>query len=412
MYKKITRCRICGNPNLEEVLDLGTQALTGVFPRSRIESVTAGPLKLVKCVGAGDVCGLLQLEHTYDLGELYGENYGYRSGLNAGMVSHLHAKVHRLLNQIKLPKEALIVDIGANDSTTLQAFPKKGNTLVGVDPTGAKFKEFYPDHIQLIPDFFSGETVRRQVGDRKAAVILSLSMFYDLEAPVTFAQEVRDLLADEGIWVFEQSYMPTMLQSNSYDTVCHEHLEYYALKQLEWVVRKVGMKIIDLEFNTVNGGSISVTAAPSSSQHSETSRVKEVLENEARAGLDTLSPYRQFAQRVEESRSSIREFLESTRKSGKSIKGLGASTKGNVLLQYCNITETDIGQIGEVNVDKFGHFTPGTLLPIVSEEEVLASKADYLLVLPWHFRQFFEHYPKLTGQTLVFPLPDLEIVRC
>ena len=412
MYKEITCCRICGNPQLEEVLNLGKQALTGVFPRSRAEAITTGPLKLVKCVGSDAVCGLLQLEHTYDLGELYGDNYGYRSGLNAGMVSHLQAKVHRLLNQIKLPKEALIIDIGANDSTTLQAFPKKGNTLVGVDPTGAKFKDFYPDHIQLIPEFFSRDAVRRKVGDRKAAVILSLSMFYDLESPVTFAQEVRDLLDDEGIWVFEQSYMPTMLRSNSYDTVCHEHLEYYALKQLDWVVRKIGMKIIDLEFNTVNGGSISVTASPQSSQYAETSRVKEILESEARDGLDTLAPYRKFAQRVEGCRSSLRDFLEQTRKSGQSIMGLGASTKGNVLLQYCNITESDIGQIGEVNVDKFGHFTPGTLLPIVSEAQVLASKADYLLVLPWHFRQFFEHDPKLAGQKLVFPLPALEVVQC
>lgn len=412
MYREIEKCRICGNSSLEEVLDLGTQALTGVFPRSKTESVTAGPLKLVKCSGPDEVCGLLQLKHTYDLREMYGDNYGYRSGLNAGMVAHLHAKVHRILNQIKLPKEALIIDIGANDSTTLQAFPKKGNILLGVDPTGAKFKEFYPDHIHLIDEFFSAESVRQKVGNRKASVILSLSMFYDLEDPVLFAQEIRELLDDDGIWVFEQSYMPTMLRTNSYDTVCHEHLEYYGMKQIDWVVNRASMKIIDLEFNTVNGGSISVTAAHRSSRYPESSRVKEALESEVKEGLDTLDPYRKFAQRVKECRSSLRHFLDTTRESGKTIKGLGASTKGNVLLQYCNITEADIGQIGDVNVNKFGHFTPGTLLPIVSEDEVLASKADYLLVLPWHFRQFFEHYPKLEGHTLIFPLPGLEVVPC
>lgn len=412
MYKEIQQCRICGNHQLEEVLDLGTQALTGVFPKSRTQSITAGPLKLVKCVGGKEACGLLQLKHTYDLKELYGENYGYRSGLNAGMVAHLHGKVHRILNQFKLPKEALILDIGANDSTTLQAFPKKGNTLVGIDPTGAKFKEFYPEHINLVAEFFSADAVRRTIGKRKAAVILSLSMFYDLEDPVAFAREIRELIDDEGIWIFEQSYMPAMLRSNSYDTVCHEHLEYYALKQLNWIVKTVGMKVVDLEFNNINGGSICVTAAPQPSHYAECSRVREVLEAEAQEGLDTLVPYREFARRVEECRSSLREFVEKNRRCGKSIKGLGASTKGNVLLQYCNITETDVDQIGEVNAEKFGHFTPGTLLPIVSEEEVLASKADYLLVLPWHFRQFFEHYPKLSGQTLVFPLPDLEVVRC
>src|SRR5579864_1422987 len=170
MYQKIESCRICGNRELVEVLDLGTQALTGVFPRTREQTVPAGPLRLVKCTGGGHCCGLLQLQHTYSLGELYGENYGYRSGLNASMVAHLHGKVRRILDLVQPPADALIVDIGSNDSTTLQAYPHRG-TLLGVDPTGAKFRHFYPDHIQLIPDFFSAAAVARQVGARKASVI-------------------------------------------------------------------------------------------------------------------------------------------------------------------------------------------------------------------------------------------------
>ncbi len=411
MYREIGRCRICGNSELVEVLDLGIQALTGVFPKTKTQAVTAGPLRLVKCMGGDKVCGLLQLQHTYDLAELYGENYGYRSGLNAGMVAHLRAKVARILDRIQLPQHALIIDVGANDSTTLQAFPKEGHTLIGIDPTGAKFKKFYPDHIQLIAEFFSAETVRRYVGDRKAAVITSFSMFYDLDEPSRFVQEIREVLDDEGIWVFEQSYMPTMLGKNSYDTVCHEHLEYYALKQVKWLVAGAGMKIVDVEFNDVNGGSFSVVAAMSRSHHAESARVREILELEAQRGLDTLAPYHEFAHRVAASKASLREFMEMARGSGKSINGLGASTKGNVLLQYCNVTESDVERIGEVNLDKFGAFTPGTLLPIVSEDEILASNAEYLLVLPWHFRAFFQQDQKLSGRTLVFPLPELEVVR-
>jgi hypothetical protein len=412
MYKEISECRICGNRQLVEVLDLGRQTLTGVFPKSSAQVVTAGPLRLVKCTGGKEICGLLQLEHTYDLSELYGDNYGYRSGLNAAMVAHLQGKVRRILDRVKLPKEALIIDIGANDSTTLQAYPKDGHTLVGIDPTGAKFKEFYPERVQLIAEFFSAETVRRHMGRRKASVITSFSMFYDLEEPVRFAREVCELLADEGVWVFEQSYMPTMLRKNSYDTVCHEHLEYYALKQVKWVLDHVGMKIVDVEFNDVNGGSFSIMASVEASRRPESAVVRDILESESRSGLDTLAPYREFAGRVVDSRASLRDFLEKSRRSGSSISGLGASTKGNVLLQYCNVTKSDIGEIGEVNSQKFGSFTPGTMLPIVSEEEVLASNADYLLVLPWHFREFFEKSPKLSGRTLVFPLPQLEIVRC
>jgi NDP-4-keto-2,6-dideoxyhexose 3-C-methyltransferase len=412
MHRQIDECRICHNKQLVEVLDLGVQTLTGVFPRTRTQPVTAGPLKLVKCMGEEDVCGLLQLQHTYDLHELYGENYGYRSGLNASMVSHLHSKVRRILDRVTLPKNALVIDIGANDSTTLQAYPKSGCTLVGVDPTGQKFKSFYPSHIQLIPEFFSAEIVKTYFGRRKASVITSFSMFYDLEEPLNFMKEICDVLDEEGIWIFEQSYMPMMLRRNSYDTICHEHLEYYALKQIKWMADRVGLKIVDLEFNDINGGSISITAGKRDSRRSESPKVAEVLEAETRDDLDTLEPHKAFLSRVAGARAALRMFLEGARRSGRSVSALGASTKGNVLLQYCNVTEADVSPVGEVNSDKFGCFTPGTLLPIVPEDETLTMQPDYLLVLPWHFRSTFMGCRKLLGRNLVFPLPEFQVVRC
>jgi NDP-4-keto-2,6-dideoxyhexose 3-C-methyltransferase len=411
MYRQISKCRICKNTQLVEVLDLGVQTLTGVFPRTRAQEVTAGPLKLVKCTGDDDVCGLLQLQHTYDLGELYGDNYGYRSGLNSSMVAHLHGKVRRILERVTLTDDALIIDIGANDSTTLQAYPTRGCTLVGVDPTGAKFRKFYPSHIQLIPDFFSAATVREHFGERKAAVVTSFSMFYDLEEPMTFMKEIAEVLDDEGVWVLEQSYMPTMLERNSYDTVCHEHLEYYALKQIKWMTDRLGLKIIDVEFNDINGGSFSLMVAKQASSHAESPQVSAILEKEARTGLDTLQPFEDFAKRVAASRTTLRAFLDEAKQFGKTVCALGASTKGNVLLQYCKMTETDIARVGEVNPDKYEAFTPGSLLPIVSEEDVLAMQPDYLLVLPWHFRGFFVEHPRYFGHNLIFPLPQLELVR-
>ena len=243
MLKQVQKCRICGNRNLVGVLDLGDQVLTGVFPRNRSTQITKGPLRLVKCMGDGDVCGLLQLEHSYDLGEMYGENYGYRSGLNVTMVKHLHAKVRRVLERVPLVESDLVIDIGSNDSTSLQAYPNPGPILVGIDPTGSKFSNFYPPHIRLIPDFFSAKSVHKQFPGKKAKVITSFSMFYDLEDPLGFMHDVHEVLAEDGVWVFEQSYMPTMLETNSYDTVCHEHLEYYALKQIKWMTDRVGFRI-------------------------------------------------------------------------------------------------------------------------------------------------------------------------
>jgi len=411
MYRQISECRICKNTQLVEVLDLGVQTLTGVFPKTRAQEVTAGPLKLVKCTGEDDVCGLLQLQHTYDLGELYGDNYGYRSGLNSSMVAHLHAKVRRILERVTLTDDALVIDIGANDSTTLQAYPNRGCTLVGIDPTGAKFRKFYPPHIQLIPDFFSAAKVREHFGERKADVVTSFSMFYDLEEPMTFMREIAEVLADDGVWVLEQSYMPTMLERNSYDTVCHEHLEYYALKQIKWMTDRLGLKIVDVEFNDVNGGSFSLMVAKQTARHAESPQVSALLEKETRTGLDTLQPFEDFARRVATSRTTLRAFLDEAKRFGKTVCALGASTKGNVLLQYCKVSEADVARVGEVNPDKYEAFTPGSLLPIVSEEDVLAMQPDYLLVLPWHFRSFFVEHPRYLGHSLLFPLPQLEVVR-
>lgn len=410
MYKKIERCRICGNSHLERVLDLGEQMLTGVFPREKGAEVTRGPLRLVKCVGEGGICGLLQLEHSYDLGEMYGDNYGYRSGLNASMVTHLHNKVKGIMGLVELREGDLVIDIGSNDSTTLQAYPQKGLSLVGVDPTGVKFRTYYPPHIQLIPDFFSSDLVKAHFPGQKAKVVTSFSMFYDLEDPLGFMRQVFDVLAEDGIWVFEQSYMPTMLDTNSYDTVCHEHLEFYALQQIKWMADRVGFKIVGVEFNDVNGGSFSITVAKSQGDTSVAPVVQSILEDERAKGLETLEPYLEFARRVEQSRTELRAFLADARAHGKRVAVLGASTKGNVLLQYCGLTTDDVACVGEVNVEKFGCFTPGTWLPIVNENDLLLDEPDYLLVLPWHFRKFFVASRKWKIARLVFPLPRLDIV--
>lgn len=411
MYRKIEKCRICGNENLTCVLDLGEQMLTGVFPSSKDMAVTSGPLRLVKCVGAESVCGLLQLEHSYDLGEMYGDNYGYRSGLNTSMVSHLHAKVQKILSLIDVKKGDLIIDIGSNDSTTLQAYPISGLNLVGIDPTGKKFHSYYPPHIQLIPDFFSSKLVKKQFPEKKAKVVTSFSMFYDLEDPVSFMKQVYDVLADDGVWVFEQSYMPKMLEMNSYDTVCHEHLEFYSLHQIKWMTDRVGFRIIDVEFNTVNGGSFSVSVSKSQGDLDVNAEVQKVLDTEKAMQLDTLIPYQKFADRVVKTRDDLLKFIERASLDNKTVAVLGASTKGNVLLQFCGLTGKEIDAVGEVNPEKFGCYTPGSWIPIISEKELLTKKPDYLIILPWHFRDFFVANKNFVGMTLIFPLPNLELVK-
>lgn len=408
IYQEITKCSICGNTSLTPIIDLGVQALTGVFPRKN-EVVESGPLELIKC----EDCGLLQLRHNYDLNKLYGENYGYRSGLNKSMVDHLNSIVKKIRGTVELEKDDLIIDVGSNDSTLLQAYQDDKLQLVGIDPTVKKFKQFYPSYIEGIPEFFSAQIVHERF-NKKAKVITSIAMFYDLEEPIRFMEQIYDVLTDDGIWVLEQSYMPMMIDNVLYDTICHEHLEYYALKQIKWMTDKVGLKIIDIEFNNVNGGSFCITTAKKNSKYIEnTLLINKIMSNEENKGLSSLGIYRDFEKKVINHRNELIKFIQKVKKEKKKIFGYGASTKGNVILQFCNITKKDIPYIAEINEDKFGRYTPGTHIPIISEKEAKSLKPDYFMVLPWHFKENIISREKEyldSGGHLLFPLPKLEIV--
>lgn len=410
--KKIDSCRMCGNENLEKVVDLGQQFLTGVFPKEKShDNVTKGPLILVKCHGDNS-CGLLQLEHTYDLEEMYGDNYGYRSGLNAQMVSHLKQKITDIQNYTEINEGDLVIDIGANDGTSLSFYPENLD-LVGVDPTAERFKHYYKEHINIIPDFFSFENLSKYAPNKRAKVITSFSMLYDLEAPLTFAREISQVLdPKDGIWCFEQSYMPLMIDQMAFDTICHEHLEYYGLHQIKWLLDNSDMKILDVEFNDVNGGSFSVIAANKlSSRPVNEAKIQKILAQESERKLNELGPYLNFEKSIDKLCDELIDFVRASKADNKKVAALGASTKGNVLLQRCNFTSDDIVAVGEVNEDKFGSFTPGTSLPIVPEKEVLDDNIEYLLVLPWHFKKFFISNPSFKNKKLVFPMPKFEIVQ-
>jgi len=411
MYKKISKCRICGSRDLELAIDLGIQKLTGVFPKHRNDKLTKGPLRLVKCSGKNKTCGLLQLEHSYDISEMYGENYGYRSGLNASMVAHLQNKVSDIESRVQLSSGDLIIDIGSNDCTTLKAYNYSVDlVLVGVDPTGIKFKEFYPSHVKLIPDFFNADLITSEFPNKRAKVITSFSMFYDLESPLDFMKEVHSVLADDGVWIFEQSYLPFMLNTNSFDTICHEHIEFYSMKQIQWMCDEVGFKIVDVEFNEINGGSFSVMVSKKESPLDPSDNVRLAFEKEIGFDLDSIRTYLNFSKRIDKLRNEMHDFIKKIKSENKTISAIGASTKGNVLLQYYGLDSEILDYIGEVNELKFNCFTPGSLISIISEEKVLDRNPDYLLILPWHFRTFFLNNKKFKGYKLVFPLPALEIV--
>ena len=415
-YINISKCRVCQNTDLIEVLNLGNQALSGVFPKSKDIKITSGPLDLIKCNNQNNqnYCGLLQLKQSYNIEEMYGDNYGYRSGLNPTMVTHLEHIAKTALKYVELYPDDIIIDIGSNDATLLKSYPFNDKiNYVGIDPTSNKFHKYYPSYIHRISKFFKKDLIINKFNSQKAKIITSIAMLYDLEDPLKFMKDVYEILDDEGIWYFEQSYMPKMIQMTAYDTICHEHLEYYGLSQINWMAKQIGFKILSLEFNNTNGGSFAIIAAKTNSQHEikETEVINSYLNKESEFSL--IHPYINFNKQVNKHKDELNILINDILNQNKKIIGLGASTKGNILLQFCELDNSKIPYIAEVNEDKFGSYTPGTNIPIISEQDAKLTNPDYMMVLPWHFRDFLikkQNTYIQSGGNLIFPLPNLEVV--
>ena len=405
---KIKKCRSCGGDKLKPAFDLGLQKLTGIFPSKPSEKIPSGSLALVFC----NNCKLLQLENSFDPIKMYGDNYGYMSSLNLSMVRHLKKKALKINSILNLETNDLVVDIGSNDGTFLSFFPKKLK-LIGIDPTIKKLSKFYRKDIFKIPTFFSARNLK-EITSKKVKVVTSISMFYDLENPLIFANEIHDVLDKDGIWHLEQSYMPMMLKNNSYDTICHEHLEYYSLFSIKYIFDKIGFKIIDLEFNDINGGSFSITVAKKESKHNEVKKIVEwLLHKEKLFKYNEMSSYRIFYKNIKKHKEIFRDLLLNLKDMKKKVIGYGASTKGNVILQFCNIDNKLLPYIAEVNKFKHGRYTPGTGIKIIPETQAREMNPDYFLVLPWHFKNFILGKEKKflnNNKKLIFPLPDIEII--
>lgn len=413
---KIKKCRICGNPHLITVIDLGDQTLSGRFPKKDDPDPPQAPLVLVKCDNANnpDGCGLVQLKHSVPPDQMYKSDYGYRSGINKTMTAHLGDIVEKAQNIAILEKDDIVLDIGSNDGTLLKSYTRTDIQKIGIDPGGDQYRKYYPTDIHLLNDFFSAAGFYSVFHDRKAKIITSIAMFYDLEDPMEFIRNIRKILHKDGVWILEQSYLPAMLEMNSFDTICHEHLEYYAFHQIDWMLKRNNLKAIDIELNPSNGGSFKVYVTHAeSSLKPNFAALDNVIKKEDALKLDTENPYHVFCARVEEIKIQLNTLLRSEKAKGKKIFVYGASTKGNVLLQYFGIDSSIITAAADRNPDKWGCRTPRTNIPIISEEQARASGPDYFLILPWHFKEEFlerESGFLKNGGRFIFPLPNVEII--
>jgi SAM-dependent methyltransferase len=410
-------CRVCGSSALTKVIDLGEQYLQGSFvkPGKEIPPLRKIPTTLLRCDPKRDehACGLLQMEHTVPPEILYSA-YWYRSGTNNTMRNHLKSIVEEALT-IFTSQNGKVLDIGCNDGTLLKYYP---NTFekYGIDPSDVALEITPP--ISVIQGIFPSSELINRLQGKQIDIITSIAMFYDLEDPIEFSKGIKQILAPRGIWIFEMSYMPTMLKMTSYDTICHEHLEYYSLAVIEYVLKLAGLKIFNVSLNNINGGSIRCFATHGDNfayrKDIFIQNIQNLHKEEFDLELDTDKPYKNFQDRVNVHKEELLNLLKKLKNEGKHIHIYGASTKGNTILQWCGIDNRIIDYAAERNPDKYGARTLGTDIPIISETESRAMNPDFYLVLPWHFKQEFIEREKETlgrGISFIFPLPTIEIIK-
>jgi len=370
-----------------------------------------------------DVISAPRLNRVTDSDKMYGQ-YWYRSGINESMVNELKSVVDSCVGSIPHDSGDVFLDIACNDGTLLRNAPKD-MIKVGIDPADNSYvEESHQVSDLIIQDYFSADVYKKsKFGNKKVKIITVIAMFYDLDDPLSFLEDVDEVMDDEGLLVLQMSYTPLMLKQLAFDNICHEHVYYYNLTSITNLLHKVDMKVVDCQLNDINGGSFRVYIRKNKSTDSlfrsapfrdvANYRVRSLLSYEKSEELDTPEPYVNFYKEIVELKRQTVEFIKQAKREGKTVWGYGASTKGNTLLQWFGLDDNLIDGIAERSPSKFGLKTVGTNIPIYSEDEMREAKPDYLLVLPWHFIDVFKIREKDyldSGGKMIIPCPKFEVL--
>ena len=398
------KCKNCKHNPLEKIVKIGKQPLSGFFYPNKKKKLEKYSLDLHKC----PKCHLVQLSNLANTKKMYGSHYGYKTSVSKMMLLHLKEKIQRLKKFKFIKKGNNILDIGSNDASFLKLLGNKYN-LYGIDPSAKKFKNNYKN-MKLITDFFSKKNVLKNVKNKdiKFDLISSFAIFYDVEDPNSFCKDIEMMLNENGIWVCEFSYLPLMFKNLTFDQICHEHITYYTFSVFEKILINNNLKVLDIKINEINGGSIEVIIVKINSERiPNNSLIKKLRIDEKKI---TNKSYQNFSKRIKKVGSDLNLFVSKN----SPIAGYGASTKGNIVLNYANLDSKKIEYICDANIKKYNHYTPGTNIKIISKEKMRTLNPKYLLVLIWSFRseiikQELNYLKK--GGNLIFHLPKFHIVN-
>ena len=410
-FREIKACHSCGSKRLTPILDLGNIYISDFVEVEFDDKRDKPPLELVLC----EDCKLLQLRHTVNPELLYRE-YWYKSGINEAMRQALKDITIKVEKLVKLKAGDLVLDIGCNDGTMLRMYETQCLKLIGFDPAITFMEDARKGTTKIINDFFSYEAFRGNFADEKAKVITAIAMFYDLDEPNNFVSDIVKCLDKDGVFIIEQRYLPSMLEQNDVGNICHEHLEYYSLLSLRNLLDRHPLEIFDVELNDVNGGSFRTYIRHAGASivpfKGAEERLRRLESYEKGLGLDGRKVYEDFASRIENIKSGLYNFIKTEHDGEKIIHVYGASTKGNTILQYFGLDNVLIEAAAERDHRKVGKKTVGTNIPIITEEES-RRRADYFLVLIWHFKDIIlkrEHEFLKSGGKMIFPLPNFKII--
>ena len=404
-YKKINQCRVC-NSQLSPFTDLGKIHLSGFFAKNTYTKIPRLPLNMKICINYK--CQLVQLSHNYSLKKLFGQDYGYRSGLNLSMINHLK-DIYRLSLKLitnNYQSQKNILDIGSNDGTLLNFFPNKINKFA-VDPTINKFKKYYKKDIKKFSKFFNSQITEYFVKKKlKFDLIFTISMFYDLPDPNTFVKNLSKILSSNGYWIMENSYLNLMLKQNSFDTICHEHLEYYSIKSLTYLLNKHNLYINNIKFNDINGGSFQIEI---SKNKKKSAKISKLLLNEKKINNSIIN---NFNNRIKEIKNRVNKFINK-KLNYYNFYVYGASTKGNIIISYFNLNNSIFKLALDVNKEKNNKYTPGSKILITNDLNKVNLSNSIFFVNIWHFKKFIllkEQKLLKQGAKFLFPLPTPHII--